>query len=202
MEIIFTNFKYQRTLIPLDVEKVDMIFIHHTASRTATPEQIQEWHKKFGGFGYNEYVRKDGRVYIGRGDHIGAHTYNHNSRSYGICLEGNYDIEPPPPVYLLQILAERVLEAQRRFPKAETPLPHFARFATNCPGRNFPMDRLYDVISDIKKKNGRITDIDEALQILLERGVINTPLYWKNSLRYYNYVEELILNFANYTNKK
>ena len=80
LEIIFTNFKYAKPLIPLDKDKVDIIFIHHTASKTATPEQIHEWHQKFRGFGYNEYIRKDGKVYIGRGDHIGAQTANHNSR--------------------------------------------------------------------------------------------------------------------------
>lgn len=152
MEIIFTDFKYKKPLIPLDKNKVDTIFIHHPAWLKGTPEQIHNDHlKKYNGFGYNEYITKDSKVYIGRGDHIGAQAENYNSRSYGICLQGNYNIEPSPPDYLYEIVAERTVEAQRRFPNAKTVLPHSARFNTDCPGKNFSMGKLYDFINEVYK---------------------------------------------------
>ena len=199
MEIIFTDLKFAKKLIPLDKNKVDTIFIHHPAISKATPEQIHQWHldRGFNGFGYNEYIRKDGKVYIGRGDYIGAQAENYNSRSYGICLEGNYDIEIPPD-YLINIVAERVIETQRRFPKDLNVLPHSARYNTSCPGKNFPMNKLYDQVNRLNKKQSKITDIDEALKILAEIGVTNSPTYWKNSIQFYKHIDELILNFANY----
>jgi hypothetical protein len=155
MEIIFTDFKYKKPLIPLDKDKVDTIFIHHPAWENATPEQIHNDvltdpdKKTWSGFPYNEYLTKDLKVYIGRGDYIGSQAANYNSRSYGICVQGNYDIEPAPPDYLIRLLAERVVEAQRRFPNAKVVLPHSARYNTNCPGKNFPMGKLYDFINDV-----------------------------------------------------
>jgi len=156
MEIIYTDLKFNGKLIPLDPNKVDTIFIHHPAWKIATIEMIHNDHLKKGwaGVGYNEYIRKDGKVYIGRGDYIGAQAHKYNSRSYGICVEGDYDIEPSPPDYLLYIVAERAVEAQRRFPNAKIVLTHSARYNTNCPGKNFSMGRLYNLINEVyKKKN-------------------------------------------------
>ena len=161
MNIIETNFKYLKPLIPLDPNKVEFIFIHHPASKTATPEQIHQWHldKGFNGFGYNEYIRKDGTGYIGRGDNIGAQVSKHNSKSYGICFEGNYDVEEGPSDESYKLIAMRVIQTQKRFPKAQTILPHSARNSTNCPGKNFSMGKLYDAINDLIKEGEKVEEI-------------------------------------------
>jgi len=43
-----------------------------------------------------------------------------------------------------------------------------------------------------------IKDIDTALQILVDKKIINTPDYWKGAIEYYKYSKELILAFANF----
>lgn len=203
MKIIKTNFKYKQPLIPLDPNKVELIFIHHTSSKTATPEQIHGWHlaRDFSGFGYNEYITKDGTVYIGRGDNIGAQVAGQNSKSYGICLEGNYDIEQRPSDELYKIIAMRVLETQKRFPKAKTILPHSSRSNTSCPGKSFSMSKLYDFINELIKESEKvkeITNIDEAIKVLVDAKIILSPNYWQNNVYNLKNVDKLILNMANY----
>lgn len=160
MEIIKTNFKYARPLIPLDPNRVTIIFIHHTMAKKSTPEQIHQWHLSNGwrGFGYNEYIRKDGTVYIGRGDNIGAQTENHNSISYGIAFEGSYDVEPSPTNEQYRWIATRVLETQKRFPKATTVIPHSSRNNTSCPGKNFNMGKLYDAINQLVEEHEKVEE--------------------------------------------
>jgi N-acetylmuramoyl-L-alanine amidase len=175
-EVVYTNFKYRGgALIPLVKENVEFIFIHHPAWERATPQQIHDdvladpkkvtWR----GFPYNEYITDEPKVYIGRGDFIGAHTENHNSKSYGIAVQGNFNVQPAPPDYLMDIVAERVVKAQRRFPNAKVVLPHSARNNTDCPGKNFPMGKLYDAISKIYK---RMDQIETKLHWVEEKGII------------------------------
>lgn len=173
MEIIFPDLKFKRPLIPLDPNKVDIIFIHHPKWISATVEMIHNDHLRrengtWNGIGYNEYIRKDCKVYIGRGDNIGAHAKNYNSRSYGICVEGDYSVEPSPSDYLLETTAIRVVEAQKRFPKAQVVLPHSARYNTECPGINFPMGKLYDFINEVYKKEHKPNQ-----HWVEEKGIIN-----------------------------
>jgi N-acetylmuramoyl-L-alanine amidase len=203
MKIINANLKYKNPPIPLDPNKVEFIFIHHTASITATPEQIHQWHLSNGwsGAGYNEYITKDGVVHILRGDHIGAHASKHNSISYGICLEGNYDIEPEPSAELYRIVAERVVANQEKYKKAKTILPHSARVNTSCPGKNFSMGKLYDAINKIYKegeKMGQIKTTDEAIQVLVDKKLIESPEYWLNVAKFIKYFDKLLINIANH----
>ena len=203
MNIIQTNFKYLKPLIPLDPNKVEIIFIHHPASINATPEQIHQWHLSNGwsGCGYNEYITKDGAVHICRGDNIGAQVAGHNSTSYGICLEGNYDIEPEPSAELYRIVAERVVANQKKYKKAKTILPHYARGNTNCPGKNFSMGKLYDAINEIYKEGEKveeITNVSEAIQVLVDAKIINSPEYWENATNVVKFMDNLLLNMANH----
>lgn len=211
MKIVKTNFKYLEPLIPLDPNKVEIIFIHHTASKSATPEQIHQWHLKkgFNGFGYNEYITKDGTVHIGRGDHIGAQTARHNSISYGICLEGNYDIEPSPSDELYRIIAERVVINQEKYKKAKTILPHSTRGNTNCPGKNFSMGKLYDAINEVVKdnENVKVNTFEKAIQFLVDKKIIQSPNYWlknatDNGTVKGEYAKILIENIYKYSNQR
>lgn len=165
MQIINWKDKFKesqtKNWIPLDPNKVEFIFIHHPMARFATVEQINQWHLNngwIGGIGYNEYITKDGTVHICRGDNIGAQSHKHNSISYGICLEGNYDIEPSPPPELYEIIAKRVIENQKKYIKAKTVLPHSARNSTACPGKNFNMNKLYDAINKLNEEREKIKE--------------------------------------------
>ena len=161
LEKLTLNFKER--LIPLKLDKVRYIVLHHTASTKATPEDIHRWHLNRGwsGFGYNEYIRKDGSVYIGRGDNVGAHTANMNSISYGICLEGNYDEEKEMSKAQLDALVERIKYNITRFENLKGVARHKAFVNTSCPGKYFP---FYEVMQYIHKKEE--IEIKKAIEIL------------------------------------
>ena len=79
--------------------KINKIVLHHSASGSAvtTVEKIDRWHKDRGwsGIGYHYVIYPDGSVNKGR--HInktGAHCRGHNTGSIGICVAGNFEIEP------------------------------------------------------------------------------------------------------------
>lgn len=139
--------KFRNVLLKLDPNKVKYIIIHHPGAIKATVQDIHRWHLGNGwsGIGYNEYIKKDGKVYIGRGDHVGAHcadsVTNYNPISYGICAEGDYNLEKTMPEQQLQALIERIKVAQAKFKNAIV-VPHKQLTATSCPGKYFPWQRM------------------------------------------------------------
>lgn len=177
MKIIQTNFSYRKPLIPLSVENVEYIIIHHPAWENASAEMIHidvlNDPKKvtWCGFPYNEYIRSDGVVYIGRGDHIGSQCANMNSKSYGISFEGNFDIREEMPQEQFESGIERLLFHVKRFPNLKGIMPHKAFANTSCPGKFFPINelisRVYGEI-DIDKEHWAQKPFDE----LIKKGVV------------------------------
>lgn len=151
--MIETNFNYSKPLIPFVIENVKSIIVHHTGTSTATPQQIHEWHLANGwsGFGYNEYIRKDGTVFIGRGNHIGAQCAGKNSSSYGICLEGNFEVEIPTEEQY-KALGQRIYELKKVYPIGEI-VPHKRYSQTECCGKNCSVGRIMQEYDQIMKMN-------------------------------------------------
>ena len=149
MNIIETNFNYRWPPIPLNLDAVQYIVIHHTAWIDGTPQMIHDdvladpAKKNWAGFPYNEMIMKDGTVYIGRGDNQGAHAEGYNKESYGIACEGDFNLQ----VFMLAdqyiSLIERVKYHKKRFPQAQIVL-HRDLNKTDCPGRYFPADIKID----------------------------------------------------------
>lgn len=172
MNIIFTDFKYRKPLIPLELDKVKYIVLHHTASIRATPKQVHQWHLErdngtWAGFGYAEMIAKDGTVYIGRGDYIGAHVKNMNSQSYGICVEGNYDIELTMPPEQRTSLVERIKYNLPRFININKVCQHKTlQSDTACPGQHFP---FYQILQEVFLLFKDDSDISEYAQESVER---------------------------------
>jgi len=163
MSVIQTNLKYKKQLIPLTLSKVFFITLHHTDSLYATPEEIHSWHlaNDWNGAGYNEYIRKDGSVYILRGDCIGAHTKNMNSKSYGICTEGNYDVETSMPPTQFDSLISRINYNKARFPNKTEVAPHSKFVNTSCPGRYFPLIKILGGVKTMLTKHDISTDVKD-----------------------------------------
>ena len=161
--------------VPLKLSDVKYIILHHAQAIFATYETINQWHLENGwaGIGYNEYIRKDGTVYIGRGDNIGAQCAGMNSVSYGICVEGNYEIETEMPEAQKLSLIARIIENKRRFPNFKCVAPHSQFVDTRCPGKNFG---LVEILSRIEVT--KLT-VEESLKLQVELGVINSPDYWR-----------------------
>jgi N-acetylmuramoyl-L-alanine amidase len=179
MNPIKTNFKYEKALVPLNPDKVLFIVLHHPDATKASPEDIHQWHLEAGynGFGYNEYILKDGTIYIGRGDNIGAQCKNNNSKSYGICLEGDYDKETVMPQPQFDALIERLIYHRSRFRNLVSIEPHSKFNATSCPGKYFPLQKIYAALEAMTQPYDLLKAID-ALQV---HGIINSPDYWREN---------------------
>lgn len=121
------------------------VLLHHAAAKTASVETIHKWHldRGWAGIGYNFYIRKDGRVYQGRGwDCVGAHCSGYNADSIGICFEGSYETETDMPAAQYNAGVALIAEALRRYPSITEICGHRTHGATACPGRNFPLARM------------------------------------------------------------
>lgn len=91
----------------LTTSPVEHVILHHSATDPcySFPEcvlrvrLIQAFHmesRNWSDIAYNFLVGGDGYVYVGRGwDLAGAHTFNWNHRSMGICLVGTFSYQRP-----------------------------------------------------------------------------------------------------------
>ena len=243
MKLKVLNFPISQTRnwIPLVPNKIKFIVVHHAKARHATPEDINKWHlvdnKWSGGFGYNEYIRKDGTVYIGRGDNVGAQCAGYNSVSYGICCEGDFSVEPEMTDAQFKSLVERVAYHMDRFEDVRL-MKHSQLYSTTCPAQNFPWKELVDEVAYLKVLNNKylvpkykylsrkmkrskfihgsvaqtmilrfavmfknISTFNEALQVLVDMGVLRTPAYWKRYARFYSrvrsrYLKKLMIDMS------
>ena len=175
--MITPNWDWRYPLTPL--KNVKYIILHHAAASRYTAEQVHNQHRNqtfttskgetqfWNGGGYNEYIHKDGTVYIMRGDHVGGHTEGYNSISYGIGCEGNYDIETMSETQL-RALRERVKCNMTRFNAELKRHGDFNR--TSCPGRNFPTNetilegdnmwnqKAVEFVTEFQKRTGLVAD--------------------------------------------
>ncbi len=158
LNIIDAELSFRSGLKKLSKSDVLYFIIHHTAGSSATPQQIHQWHldrttssgTKWLGAGYNLYVRKDGNIYMLRPlNYIGAHAYGYNSKSIGICFEGNFDIET---MKTAQLEAGKKLLAFLRteYGKNESAIiKHKAISSTACPGSKFPFTEMVKGSTDV-----------------------------------------------------
>lgn len=200
MNIYNANLKYKEPLISLNLNKVFFIVIHHTDAESSPPEQVHKWHIENGwsGNGYNEMIMKNGDVYICRGDNIGAQTANMNSKSYGIACEGNYDFQSVMPDAQFKSLIERIKYNKDRFPNLIEVAPHNKFTSTSCPGKFFPLNKMYQELNTVS--------IQASIDTLVSKGIIGTPKYWINNAQIGckcdgGNVDLLIRNMARYIQK-
>lgn len=187
-------------LIPLDITKILFLIIHHVGAVRYTWEQCNSDHKLNGWAcaGYNEMIYKNGNVFVLRGDHIGAQCQNMNSKSYGIALEGNYDIEMTMPIAQFKSLVERLRYHKSRLPNLVEIAPHKKFVTTNCPGKYLDLNTILASVNE---------DPYASVNLLTKYGIISTPDYWIDNLYKASnqlnsgYVKTLIDKMAQYLRK-
>lgn len=142
---------YRRFLTFKEYEQrtvTERLILHHTGfpgvDKDSTVTEIHKFHIEnngWAGVGYHYLIRKDGTIEQGRRPMMmGAHTYQNNENSIGICLAGNFDIGKPTAEqmeavkgltawlcreYGLDPMRKGVIAGHRDFNK------------TTCPGKNF-----------------------------------------------------------------
>lgn len=166
MKINEISYKWNGKLIKRN--KTELIVLHHAAAKECTPQQIHQWHlnNNWSGIGYHFIVRKDGQIYRGRPeDVVGAHATNYNSKSIGICFEGDYMVQTMPKA---QLEAGKALVSYLKNKYKITKVKgHRDLMATSCPGKNFPFDEIANASKPI---SGVITN--ENLVLAFQRAAI------------------------------
>lgn len=119
------------------------IILHHAAAKSCTAEQIHQWHLNNGwsGAGYHFLVRKDGKIYRLRPENkVGAHASGSNSDSLGVCFEGDFMSETMGELQR-KAGAELVSYLKNKYGISKVQR-HKDVGATDCPGKNFPFDKI------------------------------------------------------------
>ena len=133
------------------------IIIHHsanTANLDLSTQTIHQWHINNGwaGCGYHYVVRKNGVIERGRPfETVGAHCYNHNDYTVGICVVGNFEIGDPTPAQF-QATEQLICALGKMYhfePSPQTVFGHRDFGSTACPGR-YLYSRLPELIRNAR----------------------------------------------------
>ena len=166
MEIIETNLQFNSNNSPM--KKVEGIALHHSGVAVSqSVEVIHNYHKSKGwaGIGYHYYVRKDGSVYRGRPENMaGAHCPGVNSISIGICAEGNFNEETMSDVQK-QAIIELVKDIKSRY-DIKWIKGHREIISTDCPGTNFPLEEIKNVIANVETPQTTMSIVDLAQKVI------------------------------------
>lgn len=166
MEIIETNLQFNSNNSPM--KKIEGIALHHSGvSVLQSVEVIHNYHKSKGwaGIGYHYYVRKDGSVYRGRPENMaGAHCPGVNSTSIGICAEGNFSEETMSDVQK-QAIIELVKDIKSRY-DIKWVKGHREIISTDCPGDNFPLEEIKNVIANVETPRTTNSIVDLAQKVI------------------------------------
>jgi N-acetyl-anhydromuramyl-L-alanine amidase AmpD len=152
MQINEVNYKWNGSLTKRT--KTEMIVLHHAAAKSCSAEQVHQWHLSRGwsGVGYHFIVRKDGQIYRGRPENvIGAHATNYNSKSIGVCFEGDFTEENMSKAQL-EAGKELVSYLKEKY-KISNIKAHRDLMATSCPGSKFPFNEIANAQQNVTKEN-------------------------------------------------
>lgn len=160
------------------------IMIHHTAvSYTKNPDQFKatnEYHKAQWNFksslgyyvGYNYEISSRGKVYKAREDgEKTAACYQgdmNNGETIHIVLDGNFDIEKPKPAQIFALRDLLIDIANKYKITKERIFAHNQYAPKTCPGQNFDMQFIRNLIPGIIPPNTIKEQILKSLNELSE----------------------------------
>lgn len=135
----------------------EMIVIHHAGfpdgDKDSSAEDIHKFHREvngWAGIGYHYVIRKDGTIEQGRKPlAVGAHAYQHNKNSVGICVAGNFNLAKPnrEQIASLKLLTAWLCQKYKLNPmKKGIIVGHRNLNDTTCPG-----DNLYKKLDEIRR---------------------------------------------------
>lgn len=143
-EIKSFPYKWSSAPVPLRMNEVRTLVLHHMDHPTWTLKDVHEEHLKKGwkGAGYNYWIDFDGTITEVRGLNYGAHASTSNGTSLGIGFRGAYhsinqtmpDAQFNAGVWLIRKLSEE--HSIKRIKG------HFEVGTTDCPGRHFPLAEM------------------------------------------------------------
>jgi len=139
----------------------ERIILHHAAASQCSSDDIDKWHKQkdYSCIGYHFFIRKNGTIYRGRQENaIGAHAYQNNYNSIGICFEGDFEKEQMTDTQV-EAGKELVAYLKNKYNISKVQ-KHSDVNNTSCPGRNFRFNEIAN--STVKNVNTSVEVKKEA----------------------------------------
>ena len=132
-------------LTPLKLQNVDAVAFHHMAHPTWNINDVEVYHVMKNGWmaiGYNYWIGFDGTVYEGRGLNVGAGISGHNSHVISVDFSSGF---PTDAQY--SACAELYKYLKEKIPSIKKYARHCDYNATECPGKNFNIDKITELIN-------------------------------------------------------
>lgn len=151
------EFKFREPL--LTRKETRYIVVHHVGKRGSfSVEDIHQMHlnRDMAGIAYHYYIRKDGEIYEGRprwkkGAHVNDKVHHYNSISVGVCFEGDFNFDKMEDQQLeASIILLSVLSLA--YGNAEICTHHYLDSRRDCPGKNFPFQKLLHEVHAQKQR--------------------------------------------------
>jgi len=161
------------------------IVIHHSLSSSSTTvDDIDRWHREKGWryVGYAEVIEADGDVWLCRKNRVQAANYKYNTITYNICLCGNFDTNNYVPSEQWKSLVTRVKQLKEKYPNAVIKMHRHYGNTENCPGKNFPFQKLLEEVKKVDK-------VDKSWKEIL-REVSTDPDKWVEVIELLSNIKE------------
>lgn len=170
--------------------KTERIILHHAAASQCSADDIDKWHKQkdYSCIGYHFFIKKNGTIYRGRQENaIGAHAYQNNYNSIGICFEGDFEKEQMTDA---QVEAGKELVAYIKNKYGISKVQkHSDVCSTSCPGKNFRFDEIanstvknVNTFVEVKKEaRGNVATIQSTLNSRYNTSIAVDNIYGKET---------------------
>lgn len=149
------------------------IIIHHPEF-FGTIEQLNSVMRSMGFtmIGYNYYIRKNGSVWKGRPDNVtSGNCYNQNTKSLGVCFEGNYDKDKEMPKAQFDAGVELIKYLKSKYGISEVN-GHKNYYNTDCPGKYFPLDKMLAEVNNNTNKKVVINSNPNLWEICINGQIV------------------------------
>lgn len=168
----------------------ERIILHHAAASQCSVDDIDRWHKQKGYscIGYHFFIKKNGTIYRGRQENaVGAHAYQNNYNSVGVCFEGDFEKEYMTDAQV-ESAKELVAYLKNKYNISKVQ-KHKDVNNTSCPGKNFRFDEIANstvknTVTFVEVKNevkGNVATIQSTLNNKYGLNIAVDNIYGKET---------------------
>lgn len=129
-----------------NLNQIEQIIVHHAGVTGQNAEDYADYHtgsKGWSGIGYHYVIERNGNLGDSRSiivqgnplDNVSYHTRGQNTKSIGICLSGNFEVEQPTPEQM-EALTWLIAHIRKELPQDLEVYGHKDFGSTSCPGIN------------------------------------------------------------------
>ena len=147
--------KYQANILPRSIwksystrsiDEIEQVVIHHSLTKSGSPAAYAKYHvdkNGWPGIGYHYVISKEGEIVQTQPLRtVSFHTSGQNTRSIGICLTGDYDVQQAPEVQLDACVKLIKWLEQKELKRSLQIAGHNKYSSKSCPGRNINVNEI------------------------------------------------------------